>query len=460
VPQQKRVSTLSPADSGNWMTIYRGGYDNGWWQKDIHYTARDADRNTTVFACMTLIAGDISKLAVMLVEKVKGVWQETDSPAYRTFLRKPNGFQTLQQFLEYWQLSKQSHGNAYILLERDGSTRVRAAYVLDPERVAPLIAPNGDVFYELKADDLAGVPDDEGVIRVPASEMMHDRMNCLFHPLVGLSPLWAANLPALQGLTIQEKSRSFFANNSQPGGLLTTPTPLTDAQAKQYRQMWKDTYGEGGANAGGTAVLGNGLSYSPMGMSAVDAELVKQWDMTAFQICSAFHVPAYKVGVGPTPAYQSAEVLNQIYYDSCLQKQIEAHESMLDQGLELHNVDGRVLRAQFDIDGLLRMDNRTLISAMAEGVKAGIMSPDEGRARINLPPVPGGDSPYLQQQNFSLAALAKRDAQQDPVAPNAPAPSMSGPPPAANDENAGEDAAAAAKELADHFMKGLEYATA
>ena len=33
----------------------------------------------------------------------------------------------------------------------------------------------------------------------------------------------------------------------------------------------------------------------------------------------------------------------------------------------------------------------------------------------------GGESPYLQQQNYSLAALAKRDAQEDPFAPNTPA---------------------------------------
>jgi hypothetical protein len=38
--------------------------------------------------------------------------------------------------------------------------------------------------------------------------------------------------------------------------------------------------------------------------------------------------------------------------------------------------------------------------------------------------VEGGDSAYLQQQNFSLEALAKRDAQPDPfgTSPKPPAP--------------------------------------
>ncbi|EMR5235565.1 phage portal protein, partial [Salmonella enterica] len=38
----------------------------------------------------------------------------------------------------------------------------------------------------------------------------------------------------------------------------------------------------------------------------------------------------------------------------------------------------------------------------------------EARKSENLPPVEGGDSLFLQQQNFSLAALAKRDASDDP----------------------------------------------
>ena len=39
---------------------------------------------------------------------------------------------------------------------------------------------------------------------------------------------------------------------------------------------------------------------------------------------------------------------------------------------------------------------------------------NEGRALLNYPPAEGGDTPYLQQQNYSLAALNKRDQKDDP----------------------------------------------
>jgi hypothetical protein len=62
------------------------------------------------------------------------------------------------------------------------------------------------------------------------------------------------------------------------------------------------------------------------------------------------------------------------------------------------------------------------------------MSPDEARGRyFGLGPVEGGDTPYLQQQMFSLKALAKRDAENPfskpaPAAPAAPATPASVPP--------------------------------
>ncbi len=71
----------------------------------------------------------------------------------------------------------------------------------------------------------------------------------------------------------------------------------------------------------------------------------------------------------------------------------------------------------------------TQVLAEKDAVGAGIKSPNEARRRFDLPPVRGGDSPYLQQQNYSLAALAKRDAQADPFAAKTPAVPSSTPSP-------------------------------
>jgi phage portal protein BeeE len=57
----------------------------------------------------------------------------------------------------------------------------------------------------------------------------------------------------------------------------------------------------------------------------------------------------------------------------------------------------------------MRMDTATLVRSISEAIGSGAMAPNEGRKRLSLPPVAGGDTPYLQQQNYSLAALDERD---------------------------------------------------
>ena len=144
-------------------------------------------------------------------------------------------------------------------------------------------------------------------------------------------------------------------------------------------------------------------------MTATDSQLVEQLRWSAETVCSVFHVPAYKVGVA-TPTYNNAEILNQIYYSDCLQSLVESIELCLDEGLELPAPYG----TDFDLASLLRMDTAALYKSNNDAVGGGWMSPNEARRRVDLAPVEGGDSPLIQQQNYSLAALAKRDAQADP----------------------------------------------
>ena len=164
-------------------------------------------------------------------------------------------------------------------------------------------------------------------------------------------------------------------------------------------------------------MLGDDLKYQPIAVSAVDAQLIEQLNWTAEDVCRAFGVPAYKVGVGPMPAYNNIEALDQAYYSQTLQELMECVEALLDDGLDL--TPSRYM-TEFDVDRLLRMDSMTRAKVTAEKMKAGTLAPNEARARDNLPPVEGGEMPYLQQQNYSLAALAKRDAKEDPFSPAMP----------------------------------------
>jgi len=90
-------------------------------------------------------------------------------------------------------------------------------------------------------------------------------------------------------------------------------------------------------------------------------------------------------------------------------------------------------RIELDLDALFRMDSATKIKTLRDGVEGGIFAPNEARKRMNLKPLEGGDTVYLQQQNYSLEALARRDAQEDPFNPGAGEPPASPEPPEDDD---------------------------
>lgn len=429
---------------GGWWPVVRESFA-GAWQQNVEISVDSVLSNHAVFACQTLIASDIAKLRVKLVkyEEADRVWTETKNPAYSPVLRKPNDWQNRIQFFESWVLSKLQRGNTYVLKQRDLRGVVVKMHILDPTLVRPLVADNGEVFYELSADQLAGVTDR---IVVPAREIIHDRFNCFFHPLVGLSPIFANGLSATQGLAIQTNATKFFQNGSQPGGILTAPGNIADDTAARLKAHWDANYS--GANVGKVAVLGDGLKYEAMAVKAVDAQLIEQLKWSAEVICSTYHVPPYKIGVGALPSYNNVQALNTEYYSQCLQAHIESIELCLDEGLET----GDKLGTEFDLDNLLRMDSVTQMAVLKEAVGAAVMSPNEARQKIDLKPVDGGASPMAQQQNFSLSALAKRDAQDDPFQ-TAPAATPAEPvDPPANDN---AEAEAQASKAIIEMMKGL-----
>jgi HK97 family phage portal protein len=433
---EKQKALTSVPTGGGWYPIIREPYA-GAWQRNVTVNTDTAASFHADFACKTLIARDIAKLRVKLVEEdANDIWSETTNPAFSPVLRRPNPYQTRNQFWECWLLSKLSRGNTYVLKERDNRQVVTALHVLDPTRVQPLIADDESVFYRLSTDNLAGIDTD---IIVPAREIIHDRMNCLFHPLVGTPPVFASGLASMLGLNAQNASALLFENSSTPGGIITAPGNIDAIDQDRFKTEWEQRFMRG--NRGRVAILGGGLKYERVSMTNVEGQLIESLKWSAEVVCSVYHVPPYKVGVGALPSYNNVQALNTEYYSQALQSHIEEIEELLDYGLGIGGATN--LGTEFDIDTLLRMDSVTQVTAIRDAVGAGVMSPNEGRSKLDLKPVKGGESPYLQQQNYSLAALATRDTQADPFAPKTP-PAL--PPPAAAPAPADAASAAAVDE--------------
>lgn len=400
----------------------------GWWRRIIEPFAGAWQRNIeekhatvlcypTLYACLNRISQDIGKLPFLLKrEDENGIWKlDTANTSFWPVLRKPNHYQTAQQFREAWSLSKLTQGNTYVLKERDARGVVVKQYVLDPCSVLPMVSDSGDVYYQLNystAQNLLPESYPAAQLIVPASEIIHDRLNCFHHQLIGVPPLCAAYWPAVKNLKILRDATRFFTNGANPGGILSSPAGMSDDDAQAVKDYWNTNFQ--GDNAGKVAVIGADMKFTPFAFKAADSQLVEQMRYSDEQICQPFGIPPFKIGIGSIPAGLGVDAINQLYYADALQAHIEAMEALLDQGLRIEHPLG----VELDLEPLLRMDVGKQADVMTKLTGGGIATPNEGRRQFGLAPLDGGDTVYMQQQDFPLDQVRKNkivDADQNPV---------------------------------------------
>jgi len=389
----------------------------GAWQRNEEIKVGDVTCYPALYACLNRIATDIGKLPFRLMElDADGIWRVTSNPAYSPVLRKPNSYQTQAQFREAWILSRLMDGNVYVLKQRDERNVVTAFYVLDPCRVTPLVSEAGRVFYQINyptASNLLPELFPQGQLVVPASEIIHSRINPFHHHLIGVPPLCAAALAAGKNIKILRNSSSFFENNAQPGGIVTAPAGIDEGEAEKLESFFNSNFT--GEKSGRIGVVGADLKFTPFAFKAADSQLVEQMRYSDEQICQPFGVPPFKIGIGTIPAGLGVDAINQLYYADALQGHIEDMEALLDEGLGL----GEKLGVELDLWPLLRMDVGKQAEVETKLTGGGIKTPNEARFAFGLKPLEGGDTVYMQQQDFPLDQVRKNkivDEDQKPIA--------------------------------------------
>lgn len=409
---QKALHAVSD-QHGGWRRILEPFA--GAWQMNVEEKHGTVLCYPTLYACLNRISQDLGKLPFVLKAlQADGTEKVIENPAYSPVLKKPNHFQTAQQFREAWALSRLIHGNAYILKGRDERNVVTALYVLDPCRVMPLVADSGDVYYQINYANQTDVTppgllnrvalvEDGKQLVIPAREIIHDRINCFHHPLIGVPPVCAAHWPAVKNLRILKSASEFFGNHAQPGGILTAPAGLSEDDAKALKEYWNTNYT--GQNAGKVAVIGADMKFTSFAMNGADSQLVEQMRYSDEQICQPFGIPPFKIGIGSIPAGLGVDAINLLYMDDALSGPIEAMENLLDEGL---NIPAK-LGIWMDTNPLLRMDLGKQAEVETKLVGGKIKTPDEARQRFNLAPTGGGDTLWGQHQDYPLGVLSERN---------------------------------------------------
>jgi HK97 family phage portal protein len=387
---------------------------------------------SAVYSCVNIISSDVSKLPINVWRTLpKGGRTLASDHPIQAMLQYPNPYQTHIDFFAYFMVSLLLAGNAYALITRDGRGMVSRMDVLNPYFVRPLVAVTGDVFYQVShsqsialVSDLSP-PGEDGRYVIPQSEIIHHRVMCVDHPLVGVTPLYAAALAATVGLRAGQSAAEFFANMGRPSGLLTAPGKVSKELADRLRAEWDKNYGPG--QTGKTAMLGDGLKWEAITISAVDSQLLELLKWGISDVARVYRVPGFLLGELDKVTYRNSETLMRTYYSGCLQYHLEALEARFAAAFGL----AKGVELEFDVDAILRTDLDVRFAAYREGITSGFLCINEARAKEGLASVEGGDEPMMQIQYAPLSTLDGSNVAPPALKPPEPPP---GPPPTSEDD--------------------------
>lgn len=366
------------------------------------FARSDMTRFSAVYACVSILASDFAKLPIrhFRLGPDGGKTTLTNTGLARIF-RRPNFYMTKTDLLLRLMESLLLYGNAYWFVVYNGRGEPDELWPLNPRRVWPYIAPDGEVWYRISDDDFVDLDDYRIEQLVPARHVLHHRIISLTHPLIGVTPLHAAASSAATGQRILIQSESFFRRASQPSGLITVPGALRQPTVERLRALWAAAYS--GANVGRTAILDNGARWEPLGMTAADSQLIDQLRFTIEDVARVYRVPPFLLGDMAKASYRNAEQMMRAYYAQTLSSYINSLEDRINAFFDLARYSEGV---EMDAESLLRTDFEARINGYSRAILGGIMTPNEVRLREGLNPLPGGDVLLTQVQMVPLSMVA------------------------------------------------------
>jgi HK97 family phage portal protein len=364
------------------------------WQRHLNVS-----NGSGVAATQAAIAAYCNAFALMPASHKRklagGGYEEVDTSALARWLHRPNGFQTTAEFMSNGIRCLMEKGNAVAFGVRNDRNEITATVWatsfsthIDPD--------TGALFYAGALNDGVTRPD----VLVPARDVLHIRINApISRPLLGVSPIVYCASSMCVNAQLSAFLNSYIANRASPSYVLSTDLVLNVDQTRQLRAAWDEQSKT--IASGGTPIISGGLRPHQMGVAPGDEFLVENFNLTVEDIARAFSIPRALLGISETAS--NAEQLLRSWVSLGLGSLVETVEQQIEKFFDL----GRADQVEFDSNALLRLDAEAQMRVIGEGVTKGILSADEGRALLGLPPISGGFGaiPTVQQQQIPLDLL-------------------------------------------------------
>jgi HK97 family phage portal protein len=216
------------------------------------------------------------------------------------------------------------------------------------------------------------------------------------NPISGLSPM-----ETLRRILAEEHEaglyrENFWQNAARKEGVVNRPREApewSDTARERFIADFQQAH-SGADNSGKIVVLEEGMIWQDTSFNAQESEYIEGRKLTRVECARAYHIPLPMVGILDNATLTNIREQHQNLYQDC----IGPWTTMIEQDIELQLLpefeDSDNVYVEFNLQEKLKGDFEEQIKTLQSAIGRPWMTPNEGRARMNLPSM-GGDADRL-----------------------------------------------------------------
>ena len=345
-----------------------------------------------VFSAVSLISDTIATLPTDVFIRRSGArFPFRPQPQWIT---KPDVDTTKEAFYGSVIVSLLLDGNAFIRVYSNQRGEVVNLNVLNPVDCEIQRNGLGNVMFKVKgekkmlsSDEMIFIPD---LVR-PGNLRGVSRTDALKENL-GLAK------------ALENYAARFFGQGTQTSGVIEAPGSLTSEQARSMQEAF-DSRHRGWSKAHKTAIISGGATYKATNVPNDQAQFLDSRRMAVEDIARAFNIPPHLLGLPGTNSYASVEQNNLAWVTHCLRPIVQKIEGAMSPLMNRYS-GGDTAFLRFNLDGLLRADVTSRMSAFSTGLQAGFLTINDVRRLEDLPPIndPSADTVRVPLANVNVEA--------------------------------------------------------
>lgn len=386
LPWRRRPSnaTFSISDPGLAALFGAGPSDAG-----VEVTEHSVLGVAAVWRAVSLISGSIAGLPLHTMRTIDA---ERTTQVSSFLDERPGGpasdltpFEWTETILLHGLL----HGNAYLAHVFNGAGAIIGLVPFHPMAVTPEWE---RVDGRVTGRKVFNVTTDDGKLTVFDETTMTHIPGLSSDGLRGYSPLWVARNSFGKSIASDRAAARMFANGAMISGMVTPEEDVDETEAKVIKGQINRRV-SGWENAGDIAVINRKLKFTPWTMTSADAQFLES---------RVFEVEEIARWFGLLPIHLS-QTEKQTSWGTGVAEQnrglarftFQPHTKRIEQ--RLSRVLARPRFVRYDYGEILQPAHEQLIPLVIQQVKAGLMTPNEGRKKLGLDTVEGGDELRVEQ---------------------------------------------------------------